>query len=360
MHVNPRWLVSEALWSIRSRPARSVVLVLTTLGLFCGVLVADVSAGQHAVDDYTQQLQSGGNVIVVTNSANSVSAHECESANLRSDVVAAGGVLRADSTHFDSAPGIGLQTARITPGFMGAIASIMIPSRSPVDNAEQVSLILGKAASSETGLLPGASSVSDTFGPARVSTVVNVETRAPEKARWVFAVDNQLQYVEECHVEAAEGRRDAVRSSIAASFPTETMLSISALSQDPPETALDEWNTDPMRHLWLAGAILLLAISAIIALNRRNEYALWSVIGLRKTETAIIATTEFALITFSGFSMTALAAALLAWQAHIDATVLAIGLQSILMMLTAALVAFPILLIPLLRGDIAVLVRDRG
>jgi len=264
--------------SLGARAAYTLLALVVGAGVFTTNLLH-----QDIVAQYDTALASGGNVLVISDDNDAIAATSCENLAARDDVRAAGWVRQPTVVHTTSAPGVGLMLAQVSPGAVQVLSS-------STPNVTAPGVILARDASTSIGATTGSSLSWEGTAGVSVAGVVDIAERAPTMTRWVLAPTTTTGGVYECWVEAEEGHRGNLETTIRASSAATPNAVIRALTDNPPEESIDG---TALRAYALAPAALALTSLLLLTLARlfeRRSLAILSACGTQRAHLIQITT----------------------------------------------------------------------
>lgn len=283
-------LVAEAWRNLRAAPGRTFLLVGLTAALAGGLAFAEMDTTYDLIDFNQRYVAAGGNGVVVF-SDSGLPASTCASADTYEGVLGAGAISAPASVETDVAPGTLFNTAAGTTGLWNVIAT----DSTTFSTTQGGGWILGEAAATELGLVPGMWLGID--GVVRVvDQVADTELRDPQASRWIMSPMAPTGTAVQCWIEfdagVSSGRIDAAAAIFAG-----TDDAIAA-----PLVRLDEFSRDPVAELasratrfgWvLAGLVIALTVW-VMAWFRRSDIGLYRALGTRSSGLTIIGSIETA------------------------------------------------------------------
>lgn len=290
---------AEAIANVVTTPASLLIAVVSALATV-GVLmfsVSETSALQHRFDD---QVTRGRFVVVaVAGTPGGLDAARCEALGGVEGVVAAGSLLGSRSVRPAFLPLRPYQVVDATPGAVRAYFPAAAPQVTAVSG-----VLAGRDTARELGLVDGAElALSDREGDEDpdvlvVSKVLPPSSRSSELDRRLIAIRPAMGRTQACVVDLDPDHAGTAKDVVGAWFPAGDEAIVQPLPELP--TAAPTPEEELARRLsnrgWAAaaGAVALVALSTWH--GRRDEVALYRLLGASKRVILTMFVTETALL----------------------------------------------------------------
>jgi hypothetical protein len=345
-------LATEAFLTVHARLARSVVIVVSLSFVFTLSTVPELFEARRSAESIQEAVDAGSNVLIVSSNAGTISSLECLSLQSNDAILRVGAIGAASVTSLTTSPGVPVQRASVTPGYLDVLAPKVQPY---ADGA-----YFGPAVASEFSYQEGAEVK---FGDNRAtpfeSTLAD-PTRDPTRDRWIYVVGASSPVAAECWIEAHRGSLEATKALIPSVFSAD-QLRIESAKTNPDQSIQSTWNSRASQYIgYAAGAVAALLVGLVVW-GRRSEFALYSILGFSRVDVILIAAIESLLYVCSASIVGALAAlSVQAWAGGIELFLVRLQMTQLLVAFTATsiLILLPAALVS--RGDISKTVRDRG
>lgn len=330
-------LFIETIKNIRAASVRSLILVLMSSAV--GFLTAFLSATDLAEIDnkWTSQLHQGANAWVVTSlEARGLDTVRCDQLNEVDGVLAAGGILGVEKVSSSTAPVRQFDLLDVTPGMIDFLWT-------SEEFVYQGTPLLGHGISSDLGVVDEGHILLNT-------TQQMIPVESVQHASRIPSVDDGLVVpsvpdgeVNECYVEAAAGAGSAVERLLISWFPEQPDMSIRAFVDSATLGTLADVDlrSRVSQYVPFIGGALVSGLSLMFTWTRRSDYAIYRMMGLRRTQTYFMTTIETVLLCW--FPMAAaLVAALSLTSSKLQQSVLVASLVGgDILVLTAICIPLP-------------------
>jgi len=349
----PDALVREAAANLSSRRSRYAALALLVAVAVGALVWADTSAAGSAIDGKREFLEAGGTVVVAAREQGGLDAVRCAELAGRPHVVAAGGLVRAETVYFDHAPGTPFQAVHVT----GDLLRVLDPG---VSSANGSGLALPTAAAAELGVVPGSWLGRGGIAHA-VTTVVRPEPRAEALSRSILLPAAPSGQVDQCWVEFADGQYDAGVKALPSWFATSglTLTPLIDRNLGTRDFATD-WSRRPLRHGWAAAGALVGAFAVLLVSRRRAELAVYVLLGTSRVVVAVLQTVELWWVMATGGLLGILwGAAVASLGGYPGLEAMMHGLRAGALALALGLATIPLLAAWLIRTDLTALLKER-
>lgn len=280
----------EALRNLLASPVRTIVtaaLVAVFAALTLLATAYDVSSIHHR---WVTAVDAGSTTFVVTSPRlNSIPAARCDQLRAVNTVVAAGGRISSRSISPLSFRSERVQLETVTPGF----AQLMWPMLAGRDT----SVVPSPAVAERFGLVPGAIFAlgAERSEAYELTAVPFGEPRLPQISNSLLVTGAPTGLINECYVESEPGAIEDVERLLAGWFDPGVNPSVLRLVQ-PKATDVDSQKELEQRASRVApavaGAVLVIfALGSVWA--RRQEYALYKLLGLKPKDLATMMAIEW-------------------------------------------------------------------
>lgn len=283
----------EALRGVRARFLKSSALAFLSFAVG-GVVIwfgfSQVHAAEH--DWIASQVSGASSFVVRATSSDPMSSSRCDELRTVEGVESAGSILRVDQGQAMQTPSDDIEVVTSTPGF----TELAFPGGISGHPGVTVTKRLGE----DLGLRPGSLLEMTSSGIRRTYAVTGVSRSSSmitslENA--VIIADAGSEFVSECDVTARPGARDAVQALLSDWFPQSGNSVIDFLRPD----SLRRNPTLELQNrvsIWsaLLGAAVCVALSVSVVLFRKQELAIYRILGLQFGQLIIFAIVETAVL----------------------------------------------------------------
>lgn len=350
--VSKSFLVGEGVRNVVSSRFVTAVLALTCLAASVATAIFVTTETSEIEGRWAEGIAAGRFVWTVPERVPGlVTAERCDALNGVEGIKAAGSVVRTDKVSPDNSPGTRYSLDSVTVHYL----DVLWPDQPNL--ARSGGLVSGGDAASQLGLRDGVSAAFTTLGgDARWRAVIgavalNPSARDDAASGHLYQVVPPRGPVATCLVDAEPGADRAVQQLLLSWFPQDgepvvrPFLETSSVIGQPPEI---EYRQRVSRWAWTLG----LGVMAIAMLGvwyaRREELALYQLLGLRRRHVLVVLMTELVvsmlLPTQVGFAL-----AELIFRQSLDSAVVRQELVNSDLRLVAGLVLIPALTLLLLR-----------
>lgn len=278
--------------NLRTSPLRTIVLMLVFLAVGAGVSAFTISDVERIADVAEAQYRAGAFVYeVVGPSGERVDALRCNALNGEAGVSAAGGVMARTAVSLASQPDAELRLLTVTPHFIAAAWPGDHATTSPSTFAGSALMDLGvrDEASVRYRVRDGDQQLIDIDAIASTRAVTGAEAVLVEVAPPSGTVDSCLVLVKP----SVDGEAyDALAGLFGPGTTVRELLPPSGLVADPE--ALFDGRLSA--YAWLAASIVCAIALFGSWLGRRQEYALYRLIGFSEGAVFAMLCTEAALV----------------------------------------------------------------
>jgi hypothetical protein len=283
---------------------RSALLAVVAAGLLAAVVALSVGEAAGIETRYRSQVAQGRFVLVARSPGrDGLDAARCEALRDLPGVRSAGAVLQQTAAYPLAAPLRRFDLLTVTPG----LVPVWFPDASPYSGP---GLAAGDGVAAELGLVDGAVLQTNVAGArsqsdasdagvrrSRVATVLPAAVRSPEAGQMLFEVAVPAGRTSACFVEPRPASRAAVESALGGWFGVDELATVSPfldeqLTGRQPEAELANRVS---RWVWLAGVSAAVGLVAVLWYGRREEFALYRLLGLRRGALGVLLATEAAL-----------------------------------------------------------------
>ncbi len=289
-----------------ARPFLALTVTLSTAFAFSLAAVLSTtelaSLERTIIDDRI----AGSSVFVVTDSQRQVDPDQCVRMSTWVGVAMSGWMLEADPIEFSQSPRNPFRYVMISssmPELMTGGARATYPE----------GILLGRAAAEELGLVTGSTTVTQR-GTVDIAGVLDLSSRVPEQARWVYELRAEPPTrASQCWVEAEPGYVDALRVAILAGFHGSDSIEVAALHRGDAANAAGRWHNRPTRYAWAASGIFAALLQSLSLVSIRGEFALYRLFRVAIPQVTALYSIAFTCLSLGG----ALIAGALAWGSGI-------------------------------------------
>lgn len=225
--------------------------------------------------------KAGSNAFVVSSTKGPILSSECLALEANPGVLAAGVLSTSSIGSTQAAPRTPFQVVWVSPGFLDVLA--------PARRSHKPGVYFGPAVVDEIPHTDHQPVEIATRPVGKLEGVLSVGMRDQDLARWVFIAGTPERSAAECWVEARPGFVSQLQSMIPSAFTHESKFSIRAVHPNNEQSLLASWKNRPTQFSGLVGGALVGMFLAFVTWGRRNEYALLSILGVCRTEIALIA-----------------------------------------------------------------------
>lgn len=296
-------------------------------------------------------IQSGSEVIIVSSEAGSIRADDCMRLVSREDVIAVGAVNSRRVVSSPRAPTTPFQLVSVSPGYIDVISSAPPP--------DSPDIYLGPVLAEELGVRQG--NQLDLIGqpPLSVQAVLRDISRAPMQSRWAFTNEWPGSEVLECWIETTPDANDAFKQAVPAIFAEDQDLAIDVAAREANDP-LATWSERFTKWYWIGSSFVAAGLIAINMLSRRNEYALYQVLGWPRVQVLLIAVIEHLSIVMTGAVLATLTViAAQATSQLLSAISLGWALLQLLLSASVLFSTIPLLAFLATQGNKSILVKNR-
>lgn len=291
-------VIVEALKGLLARPYRSLISVLIVAAIMGTCLWIESGQVSEALKRMQEGMSKGSNVLIVSSKAGSIRAADCMKLNAYEGVIAVGSVNTKTVVSSPRAPRAPFQLVSVSPGYM------RVSNSKPILVDEDV--YLGSALSEELGIVEGNRLDIINRPSLNISAVLSESVRAHEQNRRVFTTEWPKDSVLECWVETTPEVKIAMRQSIAAAFSRDKELEIHIPPGAEAESPLVNWSSRVTTWFWATSACVGAVFLSLTMFTRRNEYALYQVLGWPRGQVALVSVIEHLTIVTLASSVAAL------------------------------------------------------
>lgn len=286
----------EAFRGIRARPTGAILLALAAVALGAGTACWSLLELGQAANTYQTLRASGADTLAVrATSVDPLSSTRCDQLRQVNGIENAGGITATFITHPLQLPDADLTVVVGTPGFAalafpreGGTASVV----AGIHTAERFGLSAG-----DTFAFQPASGKTETLRIDVGATASSLVRGLDDALVIADAADSPLG---ECLVTAAPGARDSVAALLQDWFPQDNYTVVDQLREDSqrrdPEALLRE---RPSSLAPLGVGIALTAALTVWAALRREERALYRMLGMRRPQIVLGYVVESAILIWS-------------------------------------------------------------
>ena len=276
--------VREVLLNVTSNAARTLITIcLSAAAGACVILATASNVDDIVLAHDAQQLRGLSTLSITSLDGRPISASACDAISSVGSVVASGGgIWTKDITVANGATPI--KVRYVTPGYL-AIAY-------PEQSMRAVTSVAGKDLVEEIGVTPGATLRASTpnDGEFPIDAVANNPSRVSGINRDLLMAVAPLGNVSECLVEASDGQAERVSSLVPSFFSTQVVvrafLQSGDIDRNPAQELAYRWS----RIVWIAVAGAMIALTAPAWAARRQEAALYRLLGFdRRSLGAVVA-----------------------------------------------------------------------
>lgn len=353
-------LLREAWLNVVTSRWRTAGLVLAVAVILGSLAMLELQDADQLRSFQANFVRSGGYVALgIPSGGDEASAARCEALNGQPGVVAAGGVFAASLATFATAPGVLFQRAPITEGILRVWDPVAAPLR-----VQDRTLVVGLALAQEMGLRVGSYAVPAGEQPALVTAVVDTGRRNPQVLRWALDLSPPAGAIEQCWVEFEPGAFEAGLAALPAWFTTGDEEAVARPYVRRDEFTRDpaaEFATRPQRDGWPVAGLVIAGFVALTAWFRRSELGLYLAVGTRRSEMLMLLALETLLTLAAAFVLAFAYAFAIDVALHhspgwseVVVVVRTTGSAALLTLIVAPLAA-----VPLVRGSIADMLKDR-
>ncbi len=310
-----RVAAGEAGANAASSPARSLLIAVVAAMLAASVVALSVAEVAAIQGRFRDQVEQGRFVLVVrTPVRDGLDARRCDALRDLPGVRSAGAVLEETTAYPLASPLRPYDVLVVTPG----LVPVLFPT---APTATKAGIIVGADAASELGLVPGsflqtapasarshkaltAADPETAVDRHRVASVLPTAVRATPAGRTIFEPVAASGSTSACFVDPAPPARSAVAVAMAGWFGPDQPAAVSPYLDEQvagrqPEAELAGRAT---RWVWLAAALVLTALLSVLWYGRREEFALYRLLGLRRGSIAVLLAAE-TVVTVAGPSL---------------------------------------------------------
>lgn len=353
-----RGLWQEATRNVTSTVGRTLVVAVAVCGIVGGLTWVELATTGDLLAFQDEFLARGGSVAIV-DAEGLVSASRCDALARRSEVVASGGMTRGGSVEVLSAPRTAFQTAWATPGAFEVWAA-----DPPRGDDWTRSLFVGNVAAEELGIRDGSVILVAGEEPQQV-TVIDVEARNSQAARWLISPVAPAGMVDQCWVEYAPADVEAGMAALEVAFADagDTMavrraIRLGEFGRDPVAELADR----PQRSAWVIAGLLLALLAWLATWFQRSEIGLYRAVGTPTAALWLLGQIEAFVVMIpaacAGF-LWAAAGYVATTDGFPIADQLGIAVRTAAATLLVALIVAPLAWPSLGRGQIAAQLKDR-
>lgn len=285
-------LARETLLNIISSPVRTTITVIFSAAV--GAVVVLATAGN--VDDIVQaheaqQLRGLSTLSLTALDGEPISASACDSINAVSLVNSAGGVLSVKRIEVVNGE-VPITIRYVTPGYL-AVAY-------PQEAVRGLDSVAGHDLVDEIGVISG-TLIRDASNLNPVEPIV-VDAAASQRARFdginrdVLLSQAPVGDVSECLVDVADGQADRVTTVLPTFFTTQVVvrpfLPPDQVDRNPALELEHRWSSS----VWVGGGLGIVLFVLFAWWSRRNETALYRLVGFDRRSIAAIVGLETVLV----------------------------------------------------------------
>ena len=287
-------LVSATLRGHKAGMARTIALAIASAVLAALVVYLELATVGGALQFRSRSLAAGAGVAIVKADAD-MSAATCEAISDNLGVVNSGGLSRDTAVEVVTAPGVLLQKVAVTDGLLGLWG--MDPSS--VTASPAGGWLIGSDLSDELDIRVGDHLAVQGGNDAAVDAIVQRGPLTDTGARWLVEIVPPLGTIDECWVSFESAATITDLGALTSVFAANDSLSVrpflrpDALSRDTRREILER----PSRWGWLAFVVALSLVHYLVWRSRRNERALYSVVGTNRFEHLLRAQLDVAILT---------------------------------------------------------------
>ncbi|MCU1370212.1 MAG: hypothetical protein JWO77_1406 [Ilumatobacteraceae bacterium] len=303
-----RVAAGEATANVTSSSVRSLLIAAVAAVLAAAVVACSVAELAAIQGRFRDQVARGRFVLVARSvGSDGLDAGRCDALRDLEGVRSAGAILHEDPTYPLAAPLRPYDRLVVTPGLL----AVWFPTSAGATDG--TGLAVGADAAAELGLVPGAylqtaSTASrsherlrpgdDTVARHRIVTVLPAAIRDPEAGRMLFETAAPTGTASACFVDPDPSARTAVEATLVGWFGRDQPASVAPLLDErqtgrQPEAELAG---RAARWVWLTAALAISALMVVLWYGRREEFALYRLLGLRRRSIGLLLVVESTLI----------------------------------------------------------------
>lgn len=273
MRFRGRDALNEGVENLVANPVLSILAVTVAMVAFTTTLITTGISGNTVQRDYDNAVAAGAFAYLVSDrNANQLSVADCEGINAVDGVLASGAIMDSQEVTVNQGT-TPLRLVRMTQGaVLGAWPNI--------DTSGGV--ISGSEAAERLGLTTGSKLEVDMGTGSSVlviSTVANNKSQIKGINDSLIIVAPPLGLTQECIVWADPGRNSSVSEAISGWFGASTLLSPYTPDVTTSERALTEASAFTHSFIWALAALTVVGLLLIVWLVRRQEVALYRILG---------------------------------------------------------------------------------
>ena len=291
--ISSRAVLREALRNLEATPIRTVLVVLLAIAAGFGVVTSTATDTSGITRRFAQQARAGRFVLVVeaTDPAG-FEAARCDAFGAVPGVEAAGATLPPPpAVRSANRPTYPYDQIRVTPGMLG----VLYPGVPLGRAASRPGVLVGPAAARDLGLVEGGILRSRAGRDVPIAGVLPHSPRRPEVDAKIVSIAAPTVKVRECDVATEPDRVEAVQLAALGWFDAGERPVISPFLDRSlgrtPERELDDrasaWG-------WVAALALLAVLHLSSWFARRQELALYRLLGLSPGRLLLLLATEAA------------------------------------------------------------------
>ena len=285
--------VREALLNLRGHLLLTLCIALASLGAGAGVVSSSVAEATGILDYQTNAVGRGSTVFTVSAVDNTpISAARCDALNSVPGVVSAGAVVDNRTEAFRLGSSRPAYVTYATPGMV----HLIWPDKMQVLGAN-AGPVVGSSLASEFGIVEGASIPlgSNIYTHTSVATSSSPRDENYDNRILIPLAASPEMLVRTCLVEGVTGSQAEIEALLTGWFPAVPPIFVAPVV--PKGTYMD---TDEMmraritQYAGLAAGVLIAVVYGLICTMRRQEYALYHVLGLPPRRRLLMLTAETA------------------------------------------------------------------
>ena len=298
----------EAVANVRAAPLMSAGLAL--IAIVVGFLITWLTVAETAVIavDWSQQINAGGAVLVVSAKEGGVDLGQCDGMNATSGVQGAGGIFSREQISLAQTSGGRVDVLIVSAGFPAATwANYTTESPASVIVPEELADVFGLSAGANLIYSGTGANLNGDWIISRIDAVPEGRNRLAGVNDAVMFISSTNGPLQSCYISADPDSFNAVRTATSGVFGTDyvitNFLEVSSTSRQPSELMTVRVG------YWVAIGLglFLTVLHLVVWFMRRGDFALYRTMKMSNSAIRTMLAVEVAVIAALPFATGALA-----------------------------------------------------